>query len=71
MVQGNGPRGLVATLYFDSETGLLRMVRFGTSAIGRAPTQVDFSDYRDVPGAGIKMPYRGRSAGLTVATVSS
>ena len=59
VVQGNGPRGLVATLYFDSETGLLlRMVRFGTSPIGRAPTQVDFSDYRDVPGAGIKMPYR-------------
>ena len=26
--------------------------------IGRAPTQVDFADYRDVPGAGIKMPYR-------------
>jgi photosynthetic reaction center cytochrome c subunit len=59
VVQGNGPRGLVATLYFDSETGLLlRMVRFGTSPIGRAPTQVDFADYRDVPGAGIKMPYR-------------
>jgi photosynthetic reaction center cytochrome c subunit len=59
VVQGNGPRGLVATLYFDSETGLLlRMVRFGASPIGRAPTQVDFADYRDVPGAGIKMPYR-------------
>ena len=59
VVQGNGPRGLVATLYFDRQSGLLvRMVRFGSSPIGRAPTQVDFSDYRDVPGAGIKMPYR-------------
>ena len=59
VVQGNGSRGLVATLYFDKQSGLLiRMVRFGTSPIGRAPTQVDFSDYRDVPGAGIKMPYR-------------
>jgi photosynthetic reaction center cytochrome c subunit len=59
VVQGNGSRGLVATLYFDKQTGLLvRMVRFGTSPIGRAPTQVDFADYRDVPGAGIKMPYR-------------
>jgi hypothetical protein len=59
VVQGNGLRGTVATLYFDKETGLLlRMVRFGSSPIGRAPTQVDFSDYRDVPGAGIKMPYR-------------
>jgi photosynthetic reaction center cytochrome c subunit len=59
VVQGNGARGLVATLYFDRESGLLvRMVRFGTSPIGRAPTQVDFDDYRDIPGAGIKMPFR-------------
>ncbi len=59
VVQGNGSRGAVATLYFDNESGLLvRMVRFGTSPIGRAPTQVDYSDYRDVPGAGIRMPFR-------------
>jgi hypothetical protein len=59
VVQGNGSRGLVATLYFDKESGLLvRMVRFGSSPIGRAPTQVDFADYRDVAGAGIKMPFR-------------
>ena len=59
VVQGHGSRGLVATLYFDKQSGLLvRMVRFGTSPIGRAPTQVDFADYRDVPGAGIKMPFR-------------
>ena len=59
VVQGRGSRNLVATLYFDRESGLLlRMVRFGGSPIGRAPTQVDFSDYRDVQGAGIKMPFR-------------
>ena len=59
VIQGNGSRGLVATLYFDKQSGLLvRMVRFGSSPIGRAPTQVDFGDYRDVPGAGIKMPFR-------------
>jgi hypothetical protein len=59
VIQGNGSRGSVATLYFDKESGLLvRMVRFGSSPIGRAPTQVDYSDYRDVPGAGIKMPFR-------------
>jgi photosynthetic reaction center cytochrome c subunit len=59
VVQGNGTRGLVATLYFDKQSGLLvRMVRFGSSPIGRAPTQVDFDDYRDIPDAGIKMPYR-------------
>ena len=59
VVQGNGTRGLVTTLYFDTESGLLlRMVRFGNSPIGRAPTQVDFDDYREVGGAGIKMPFR-------------
>jgi hypothetical protein len=59
VVQGNGSRGSMATLSFDKESGLLvRMVRFGSSPIGRAPTQVDYSDYRDVPGAGIKMPFR-------------
>jgi hypothetical protein len=57
VVQGNGPRGLVATLYFDKESGLLvRLVRYGNSPIGRVPTQVDYSDYREV--GGIKMPFR-------------
>jgi hypothetical protein len=56
VVQGTGPRGLLATLYFDQETGLLlRMVRYGKSPIGRVPTQVDYGDYRDV--GGIKMPF--------------
>jgi hypothetical protein len=59
VVQGTGSRGLVATFYFDKESGLLlRMVRFSNSAIGRAPTQVDFADYREVAGAGIRMPFR-------------
>lgn len=59
VVQGEGSRGLVATLYFDKDSGLLvRMVRFGNSPIGRAPTQVDFADYREVGGSGIKMPFR-------------
>jgi hypothetical protein len=59
VVQGTGTRGLTATLYFDKESGLLlRMIRFGTSPIGRAPTQVDFADYREVTGAGVKMPFR-------------
>ena len=57
VVQGNGPRGLVATLYFDRETGLLtRVVRYARTPIGRAPTQIDYSDYRDVEG--IKVPFR-------------
>jgi hypothetical protein len=57
VVQGTGPRGLLATLYFDQESGLLlRAVRYGKSPIGRVPTQVDYGDYRDV--GGVKMPFR-------------
>ncbi|OLC47993.1 MAG: hypothetical protein AUH43_10475 [Acidobacteria bacterium 13_1_40CM_65_14] len=57
VVQGNGPGRLFATLYFDKQTGLLtRMVRYGTSPIGRLPTQVDYADYRDVNG--VKLPFR-------------
>ena len=56
VVQGAGPRGMLATLYFDKESGLLvRLVRYGKSPIGRVPTQIDYSDYRDV--GGIKMPF--------------
>jgi photosynthetic reaction center cytochrome c subunit len=57
VVQGSAPSGLVATFYFDRQTGLLtRMVRYATSAVGRVPTQIDLSDYRTV--AGVKMPYK-------------
>src|SRR5262245_40799175 len=56
IVQGSGPRGLLATLYFDTESGLLRrMVRYGPSPVGRVPTQIDYTDYRDV--GGIKFPF--------------
>src|SRR2546425_711017 len=56
VVQGSGPRGFIATLYFDPKTGLLsRLVRYGPSPIGRMPTQVDYGDYRDVNG--IKFPF--------------
>jgi hypothetical protein len=57
VVQGNGAAGLVATLYFDAETGLLvRQVRYVESPVGRIPTQVDYADYREV--AGVRMPFR-------------
>ncbi len=59
VVQGTGSRGLTATLYFDRESGLLvRVLRFGATPIGRAPTQVDLSDYREIAGTGIKMPFK-------------
>ena len=57
VVQGNGPRGMFVTLYFDQKTNLLlRELRYGTSPIGRVPTQIDFADYRDVNG--VKLPFR-------------
>ncbi len=57
VVQGTGPRGLLVTLYFDKQSGLLlRELRYGSSPIGRIPTQIDFADYRDV--SGIKLPFR-------------
>jgi len=63
VLQGNGPNGTLATLYFDDQSGLLvRMVRHGRSPIGRVPTQVDYSDYRDV--GGIKFPFHWTLAWL-------
>ena len=57
VVQGNGPRNMLITLYFDRQTGLLaRELRYGNSPIGRVPTQIDYADYRDVNG--IKLPFR-------------
>jgi hypothetical protein len=56
VLQGSGPRGLLATLYFDPQTNLLaRLVRYMPSPVGRAPIQIDYSDYRDVNG--IKFPF--------------
>lgn len=44
-------------LYFDSQSGLLiRLVRFGETALGWLPTQIDYADYREVDG--VKTPYR-------------
>jgi len=45
------------SLYFDQATGLLvRVVRFAETAVGRVPTQYDFSVYREV--SGIKVPFK-------------
>jgi photosynthetic reaction center cytochrome c subunit len=44
-------------LYFDKQSGLLvRMVRYGETALGWLPTQIDYADYRDTNG--VKVPYR-------------
>jgi hypothetical protein len=57
VIQGNNPSGLVVTLFFDKQTGLLtRMIRYTNTVLGRVPTQIDYSDYRSV--AGVMMPYK-------------
>jgi photosynthetic reaction center cytochrome c subunit len=59
VVQGatNGGRSSVK-LYFDKQSGLLvRQVRYADTLIGRVPIQVDYSDYRDVARAGVKVPF--------------
>jgi photosynthetic reaction center cytochrome c subunit len=57
VVQGSRLGGFIATFYFDKQSGLLlRMVRYANSAVGRVPTQIDFSDYRPV--AGVMMPFK-------------
>jgi photosynthetic reaction center cytochrome c subunit len=44
-------------LYFDEQSGLLvRLVRYGETALGRLPTQIDYADYRE--NDGVKIPYR-------------
>jgi hypothetical protein len=58
VVQGtaNGGRSSVK-LYFDESGLLVRAVRFAETMIGRVPVQVDYSDYREVAGAGVKLPF--------------
>ena len=44
-------------LYFDQQSGLLvRLLRFGETALGQMPTQIDYADYRDA--GRVKIPYR-------------
>ena len=56
VVQGTGPGLSPTNFYFDEAGILVRVVRFVNTAVGRVPTQVDYSDYRDV--AGVKMPFK-------------
>lgn len=57
LVQGTGPSRNPVKFYFDMESELLtRVVRYTQLPVGRTPTQIDYSDYRDV--AGVKVPFR-------------
>lgn len=57
VLQGTNPRQPPVNFYFDGSTGLLvRVLRLVDTAVGRVPTQVDYSDYREV--AGVKIPFK-------------
>jgi hypothetical protein len=58
VVEGKTPEGSGIKLYFDRETGfLVRSVRYSKTAVGTVPISVVYSDYREVPGVGVKLPY--------------
>jgi hypothetical protein len=58
VVQGMMPDRTVVKLYFDRASGLLvRQTRYAPTVIGTVPTHATYSDYRDVPGTGVKMPF--------------
>ena len=57
IVQGTSAANTPVKLYFDKKSGLLvRLVRYTDTGIGLNPTQIDYSDYRDV--AGVKVPFQ-------------
>jgi hypothetical protein len=57
VLQGSNSGPALVNLYFDDQSGLLvRLVHWTVTAIGTVPTQLDFSDYREV--AGVKMPFK-------------
>ena len=59
VIQGKTAEGVLVKLYFDKQTGLLvRQARFTNTLVGTIATHVVFSDYRTVPGVGVKVPYQ-------------
>src|SRR4051812_7165414 len=57
VIQGSTPAGMIGTIYLDKKTGLVRRyIRYANTMVGRIPTQVDLTDYKDVNG--VKMPFK-------------
>ena len=58
VVQGSMADGTRVKLYFDKASGLLvRQTRFSPTMVGTVASRVDYSDYRDLPGLGVKIPH--------------
>ncbi|NOT26710.1 MAG: photosynthetic reaction center cytochrome c subunit [Acidobacteria bacterium] len=56
VVQGTENGQPVLNLYFDESGILVRLVRWTLTPVGFVPTQIDYSDFREV--AGVKIPFR-------------
>ncbi len=57
VIEGKREGKPALVLYFDQQTGLLiRLVRYGDTALGLLPTQIDYADYRETNG--VQVPYR-------------
>ena len=57
LVVGHGEGKPPLRLYLDKESGLLlRLIRYAETPLGRNPTQIDYTDYRDANG--VKTPFR-------------
>jgi hypothetical protein len=57
ILQGAKEGLLPVNFYFDNATGLLvRIVRWNDTPVGPVPTELSYTDYRDV--AGVKMPFQ-------------
>jgi Photosynthetic reaction centre cytochrome C subunit len=59
VVQGSMADGTRVKLYFDKASGLLvRQTRFSPTMVGTVAARVDYSDYRALPGLGVKVPFK-------------
>jgi hypothetical protein len=58
VLQGSADGQPVANFYFDNAGLLVRFIRWTRTPVGYVPTEVNYSDYRDV--AGVKVPFKRR-----------
>jgi hypothetical protein len=56
VVQASNPGQLPVNFYFDESGLLIRLVRWRKTTVGTIPTEIDFSDYREVNG--VKVPFK-------------
>jgi hypothetical protein len=55
VLQGTNEGELPVNFYFDDTGLLVRVVRWNRTAVGTVPTQINYTDYREV--SGIKVPF--------------